>query len=170
MATNSGKPTDFSAADSALGYLYQVRLALLSALQRLAEDDTFALYLETLDDVVFDTTGSALELLQLKHRCDRAANLTDASPDLWKSLRVWMDGRAHVTIPMDARLAVSAVGEQEPTSALGANHLVLVFRRAAVARLQLSRNRPSSAQQSCENTAPLSGLNTYPRHLGYHSA
>jgi hypothetical protein len=79
-------------------------LALLSALQRLARDECFALYLETLDDVVFETTGSALELLQLKHHCDRAANLTDASSDLWKSLRVWMDGRAHGTIPSDARL------------------------------------------------------------------
>lgn len=100
----SDRPTHFSAADSAVGYLYQVRLALLSALQRLASDETFALYLETLDDVVFETTGSALDLLQLKHHCERAANLTDASPDLWKSLRVWMDGRAHGTIPPDARL------------------------------------------------------------------
>lgn len=81
-----------------------MRVALLSALQRLACDETFALYLETLDDVVFETTGSALDLLQLKHHCERAANLTDASPDLWKSLRVWMDGRAHGTIPPDARL------------------------------------------------------------------
>lgn len=104
MSTPSAGPTDFSAAESAVGYLYQVRLALLSALHRLARDEAFALYLETLDDVVFETTGLALDLLQLKHHCDRAANLTDASPDLWKSLRVWMDGRAHGTIPPDARL------------------------------------------------------------------
>src|SRR5690606_16781097 len=64
----------------------------------------FAVYLETLDDVVFDTSGAPTELLQLKHHCERAANLTDASPDIWKSLRVWVEGRAAGTIPDDARL------------------------------------------------------------------
>ncbi len=119
--SNATTPTDFSAAESALGYLYQVRLALLSSLQRLAEDQAFALYLETLDDVVFDTAGSALELLQLKHHRERAANLTDASPDLWKSLRVWMEGRARGTIPPDARLfliTTSGVGTDSAASKL----------------------------------------------------
>lgn len=124
MPTTSGRPTDFSAADSAVGYLYQVRIALLSALQRLASDKTFALYLETLDDVVFETSGSALDLLQLKHHCDRTANLTDASPDLWKSLRVWMDGRGHGKIPPDARLfliTTSDVGSGSAASKLMAH-------------------------------------------------
>lgn len=121
----SHRPTDFSAADSAVGYLYQVRLALLSALQRLASDENFALYLETLDDVVFETTGSPPTLLQLKHHCERAANLTDASPDLWKSLRVWMDGRAHATIPADAKLfliTTSDVGLGSAASMLTASN------------------------------------------------
>ena len=104
MTTDSKKATDFSAADSAVGYLYQVRLALLSALQRMAEDHTFAVYIETLDDVVFDTSGSAQDLLQLKHHCSRSASLTDASPDLWKSLRIWIEGRSKRTIPADSRL------------------------------------------------------------------
>jgi hypothetical protein len=104
MASNSDKQTDFSAADAALGYLYQVRLALLSSLQRLRQGEVFAAYLETLDDVVFEQSGSALELLQLKHHCDRTANLTDASADLWKSFRVWIEGRTDGRIPSDARL------------------------------------------------------------------
>lgn len=117
MAKGTGRSTDFSAADSALGYLYQVRLALLSSLQRLAEDQSFALYLETLDDVVFEATGSAVDLLQLKHHCDRAANLTDASPDLWKSLRVWMEGRSNGDIPSDARLFLITTTDVGPGSA-----------------------------------------------------
>lgn len=124
MAIPVGKQTDFSGADSAVGYLYQVRLALLSALRRIAADDTFALYLETLDDVVFETTGSALDLLQLKHHRSRAANLADASPDLWKSLRIWMDGRARGTIPRDARLfliTTSAAGSGSAASRLRAD-------------------------------------------------
>jgi len=41
----------FSAADSALGYLYQVRTALLWALRRLKVGSEFLVSLETLDDV-----------------------------------------------------------------------------------------------------------------------
>jgi len=104
--SQQGSSPDFSAADSALGYLYQARLALLLALRRLARDETFAVYLETLDDVVFEPSGSALELLQLKHHRGRAANLTDASPDLWKSLRVWIEGRESGRIPADAQLVL----------------------------------------------------------------
>lgn len=113
--------SDFSATDSALGYLYQVRLALLSSLKRLAKDEVFAVYLETLDDVVFEQDGSALELLQLKHHRERSANLTNASTDLWKSFRIWMEGRANGTIPEDARLyliTTSSVGRDSSASCL----------------------------------------------------
>lgn len=82
----------FSAADPALGYLYQCRLALLLALRRVRAGKEFLLHLETLDDVVFESDGSAPELLQTKHHRSTAANLTDSSPDLWKTLRVWCEG------------------------------------------------------------------------------
>lgn len=121
MASSSNKLTDFSATDSALGYLYQVRLALLSSLRRLTTEATFALYFETLDDVVFEQVGTPVELLQLKHHCESAANLTDASPDLWKTLRVWMEGRANGTIPADGQLylvTTSAVGAGSAASKL----------------------------------------------------
>ena len=121
MSSSSDSPTDFSATESALGYLYQVRLALLSSLRRLAKDASFTVYLETLDDVVFEEAGAPVELLQLKHHCERAANLTDASPDLWKTLRVWMEGRADGTIPQDGRLfliTTSAVGNGSAASML----------------------------------------------------
>jgi hypothetical protein len=107
---NQPPTTDFSAADAALGYLYQIRLALLSALERVSRDETFAAYLETLDDVVFETDGSPAELLQLKHHRGRVANLTDASPDFWKSLRVWMEGRGAGRIPEDAQLYLVTTG------------------------------------------------------------
>lgn len=104
MANDSSTPADHSATDSALGYQYQVRLALLASLRRLADDASFAVYFETLDDVVFEQAGTSVELLQLKHHRKRAANLTDASPDLWKTLCVWMEGRANETIPADGQL------------------------------------------------------------------
>ncbi|NEZ61062.1 ABC-three component system protein [Adonisia turfae] len=121
MTGNSSNQTDFSAADSALGYLYQVRLALLSSLQRLIRDDPFSIYLETLDDVVFERDGFAPDLLQTKHHCERSANLTNASVDLWKSFRVWMEGRANGSISEDAQLyliTTSNVGMRSSASYL----------------------------------------------------
>jgi hypothetical protein len=95
----------FSAADSALGYLYQVRVALLWALRRLKMNDDFVISLETLDDVTFETKGGTPdELLQTKHHRNREASVTDASEDLWKSLRVWFEGYAAKTVPAGTAL------------------------------------------------------------------
>ena len=92
-----------SAASSTLGYFYQCRYALLAALCRLPEGDRISVSLETLDDVVFDTDGSAVDVLQTKHHTNARANLADASPDLWKTLRIWIEGQADGTIPRDAQ-------------------------------------------------------------------
>lgn len=86
---------DFAATDSLLGYLYQVRVALLWALRRLRRGEDFVVALETLDDVTFETKGGTPEeLLQTKHHRKREAKLTDASADVWKSLRIWLDRHA----------------------------------------------------------------------------
>ena len=81
----------YSAASSALGYLYQVRYALLESLRRLRRGQEFIVSIETLDDVVFENDGDAPELLQTKHHLNKPANLTDSSPDLWKTLRIWCE-------------------------------------------------------------------------------
>lgn len=92
-----------TAAPSALGYFYQCRYALLEALRRLPEGERVSITIETLDDVVFDTDGSAVDVLQTKHHVNACASLTDASPDLWKTLRIWIEGQADGTIPKDAQ-------------------------------------------------------------------
>ena len=81
----------YSAASSALGYLYQVRYALLESLRRLRRGQEFIVSIETLDDVVFENDGDAPELLQTKHHLNKPTNLTDSSPDLWKTLRIWCE-------------------------------------------------------------------------------
>ncbi|MBF0426835.1 MAG: hypothetical protein HQL66_13560 [Magnetococcales bacterium] len=91
--------TSFSAVPSFLGYLYQCRLALLIALKRIPKGDEFQISIETLDDVVFESVGAPLELLQSKHQIKRHATLTNASPDLWKTLRVWCEGWTQGSIP-----------------------------------------------------------------------
>jgi hypothetical protein len=77
----------FSAAEQALGYLYQARYALWLLLNGPEDRE---LTIEGLDDIVFEDTGNPTELLQLKHH-SKSASLTDSSPDLWKTLRIWCD-------------------------------------------------------------------------------
>ena len=90
-----------SAASSALGYLAQVEYALLLVLRRLDVELEFDVSIETLDDIVFHDGDDARELLQSKHRVDRAASLTNGSVDVWKTLNSWIaDG------PTDAGLAL----------------------------------------------------------------
>jgi hypothetical protein len=91
--------TPFSAAASAIGYLYQCRYALLESLRRLARDEQFMVSIETLDDVVFERDGEPPDLLQTKHHIRKTANLTDTSPDLWKTIRIWCEGLMNGNIP-----------------------------------------------------------------------
>lgn len=81
----------FSATASALGYIYQCRYALYEALNRLRKTEEFTVSIETLDDVVFETSGDAADLLQTKHHINETCNLTDASVELWKTLRIWSE-------------------------------------------------------------------------------
>lgn len=104
--------SQFSAADSALGYLYQVRVALLWSLRRMKGGGDFAVSLETLDDVTFETSSDEPdELLQTKHHRNRKAALTDTSPDLWKSLRIWFEGYLGKTIPPGTTLYLVTTGK-----------------------------------------------------------
>jgi hypothetical protein len=77
----------------------------LWALRRLKLGSDFVVSLETLDDVTFETTDhKPEELLQTKHHRNRETTLTDASPDLWKSLRVWFEGYESKSIPTGTAL------------------------------------------------------------------
>ena len=84
--------SQFSASEQLTGYLYQIRYALLVFLRRIREEADIAnieLSIEKLDDVAFEKNGEAIELHQTKHHVDKETTLTNASPDLWKTLRVW---------------------------------------------------------------------------------
>lgn len=81
-----------------VGYLYQVRLGLLWAIRRSRTSD-FTVSIETLDDVSFEVGGQPDAVLQTKHSFNAAANLTDLSPEVWKTLRIWLVGLASGEIP-----------------------------------------------------------------------
>lgn len=79
----------FSAAASTLGYLYQLRYGLVEALRRLHGGSyEWTLAIEAADDVeIRDQSQTNLHQLKAVGR-----PLTDADPDLWKTLRIWATG------------------------------------------------------------------------------
>lgn len=136
----TGPSTSFSAAAAALGYLYQVRLALLWSLRRLKDEPEFLVSVETLDDVTFETTGgNAAELLQAKHHKKGAGALSDSSPDLWKTLRIWFEGYASGEIPKVANLFIITTGTAPDDT--------------AASRLRARPRDVASAQQALDATA-----------------
>ena len=78
--------SQFSASEPALGYLYQLRYALLQIL-RLPEETTC--FIEKDDDIDFTDADEGRILASLKHKAP-GDTLTDLSPDFWKSVRIWL--------------------------------------------------------------------------------
>lgn len=104
-----------SAAQSAAGYLYQARLALVEALRYAYVNSGIEIAVEKFDDVSFEKDGSALELLQTKHHLKKCGDLTDRSVDLWKTLRVWAEAvKADPSLPGRTRFALVTTA-QTPT-------------------------------------------------------
>lgn len=102
----------FSAGAQALGYIYQARLALHLILHA---DEEAEIIIEGLDDVVFEENGQPQELLQLKHHVTNEAKLTDSSPELWRSLRVWSThfSENSITIPQTILTLVTTAAAPE---------------------------------------------------------
>jgi hypothetical protein len=96
--------TDFSAKESGLGYLFQARYALWLILDGPEERETV---LESLDDISLESEGLASELLQTKHHTV-PASLTNASAELWKTLRIWSTHLKNGTVSLP-RTALSLV-------------------------------------------------------------
>lgn len=110
-------PSSFSAAPSATGYLYQCRYGLLEALRRLRDEQDFHVCIETLDDVVFQKEGHPPDLLQTKHHINRSADLTDASGDLWKTIRIWCEGLVDGSLTTESRFVLVTTASAAPNSA-----------------------------------------------------
>lgn len=80
--------TNFSAKEPSLGYYYQLRLGLYLILK--SQKNNAVIKIESLDDIVVDDINST-DLFQTKLHINSIANLTDASPDFWKTIRVWSE-------------------------------------------------------------------------------
>lgn len=90
----------FSAGESMLGYLYQCRFALVESIRRIRSRRADSVSIETLDDVSFESAGSPTELLQTKHHTN-PADLSDYSPDIWKSIRIWLTFHSSQSVPFE---------------------------------------------------------------------
>ena len=111
----------FTAAASAVGYFYQARLALLLCIPHVNSGAAVEVSIERLDDVSFEQDGTALELLQTKHHINRVASLSNASPDLWKTLRIWAEAaKDDPSLPSRAKLVLvtTAAASCESAAAL----------------------------------------------------
>ncbi|QTI87228.1 ABC-three component system protein [Streptomyces sp. AgN23] len=108
-----------SAAASALGYQHQTWWALLELLRADHARPDAAISLELHDDVAWEQAESATELLQIKHHQRGERRLTDASPDVWSTLKTWMD----TAVPSDVEgptLVLVSTQEANPGSAMAA--------------------------------------------------
>ncbi|MFI6241879.1 ABC-three component system protein [Micromonospora sp. NPDC050795] len=85
----SGSSSVFDASASAIGYLYQLRYALLAGLNEFGTDASWSVSVEVVDDVEIVAVGESRRW-QLKHRAS-GTRLTDGSTDLWKTLRIWSE-------------------------------------------------------------------------------
>ena len=89
--------SNFSAAYPKIGYLYQIRYSLYSTLK--SKDQNLKVYLESLDDIV--TITDTNNLIQTKHHINKQANLSNASEDFWKTIRVWSERITSKEISLD---------------------------------------------------------------------
>jgi hypothetical protein len=145
MAEPTASSSAASAAGPALGYLAQIDYALLAALERMDDEDDFAVSIETLDDIVFHdvATDEATAKWQSKHTINETRSLSDASTDLWKTIANW------VAEPADTRtrlvlLAVARAGATAELLRPGASRDV----RAAMQRLERTAQSSTSASNT----------------------
>jgi hypothetical protein len=88
----------FSANEPSLGYLYQVRYGLLLIVSKQNQD--VKLLIEQVDDISIETPN-LMEVYQTKLHINSVANLTNASTDFWKTIRVWSEGIANGQLDHD---------------------------------------------------------------------
>ncbi|MGH8614689.1 MAG: hypothetical protein ACREYF_22345 [Gammaproteobacteria bacterium] len=94
----------------------------IRTLQKVGTDPAIEISIERLDDVAFEKDGTPHQLIQTKHHIRSAGNLTDGSPDLWKTLRIWSEQAGQNAVPIPGiLLALITTGAAPDGSA--ASHL-----------------------------------------------
>lgn len=81
--------SNHQASEQMIGYLYQVRYALNLLLK--SEDEQAQISIEKFDDIAFSDNDIPKILIQLKHHIEHQGDLTNASVDMWRTIKVWVD-------------------------------------------------------------------------------
>jgi len=101
----------FSARDPLSGYLFQCSYSLLESLRRLKDRKVFNISIETRDDIVFEDDDDSETLLQIKHTVKEYANFTDASTDIWKTIRIWFHEISTNNLSLDSNFFLITSGK-----------------------------------------------------------
>jgi len=81
--------SDHQAVEQMLGYLYQVRYALYLLLE--SDDEQARIGIEKFDDISFNYDDTSETMIQLKHHTKACGDLSNASTDMWRTIKVWSD-------------------------------------------------------------------------------
>jgi hypothetical protein len=113
-----------AAPGQAAGYEYQRQLSLVLLAEALYEDPRVAVRLEAVEDIdVVSEDDSVSRNVQAKHHLDDYT-LTDRAPELWRTLRVWMDlekGLRDAALPNLQLATTSKAAADAAVSLLGPN-------------------------------------------------
>jgi len=109
--------TDFSAKEPSLGYFYQIKYALYVLLTNARDLESPKLRIECLDDIDIEDVNS-LKLFQTKLHIKGKANLTDASVDFWKTIRIWSSHITNKLIDVDSTIFNLVTTECIPETSL----------------------------------------------------
>jgi hypothetical protein len=85
---SAGFDSTHLAAGPALGYVYQLQVALLELIPHALTNSDVAVQLEVLDDVSFEYPGAPPKVVQV-HQEAGNRSLTDRSAKLWKTIGIW---------------------------------------------------------------------------------
>jgi len=92
-------------------------MALLLALRK-DDDPSLAVSIEKIDDITFENNGTAYQRLQTKHQVV-PGSVTDASADVWKTIRIWSEEIASSKlVPDKTLLFLLTTGSAKAESAL----------------------------------------------------
>jgi hypothetical protein len=103
-----------------LGYLYQCRQALLLSSELSKSFPGLSVSIERFDDIAIENMGEPSLQLQLKHHIT-PGTLTDKSPDIWKTLRIWSENvETNPQLPFETRFIILTTGTAVEGSAAAA--------------------------------------------------
>ena len=115
MATERNK---YAAGEQSLGYIYQVRFALLHLMK---QAETQSLFIEADDDVQVVEVDGKSTLVSLKHKRE-GETVGTLSVDFWKSVRIWLDRYIR-----DGKLACEHAFCMATTARVGPNSTLKYF-------------------------------------------